>query len=148
MKMTDAIALSTDVNECLRISQSRFSPFSTSTVFFCFRCKVKIHVSSLVINRRKNSAKGSIEISPRRCFCSIVSKPGTHLVHNCFMSNVRCTALYVMPTRSSNSSTFSRRSSSNTILQIFFAIAGMLTPFWYVRFSARFKSCHQIILLM
>ena len=48
-----------------------------------------------------NIAKHSIETSSRRCFCSIVSKRGTHLAHSYFMSkfliNMRCTTLFEMP---------------------------------------------------
>jgi len=91
------------------------SPFSVH----CFDCsfvsgvKWWTHVSSMVMNRRKNSAlllrniaKHSIETSSRRCFCSIVSKRGTHLAHSCliskFSANMRCTALFEMFTMSAS----------------------------------------------
>ena len=83
------------------------SPVSVhcSDVFFIIGVKWWTHVSSTVINWRKNSvllrrnvAKHSIEMSPRRCFCSIVSKRCIHLVYSFLMSKfsviVVCTALF------------------------------------------------------
>ena len=113
--------------------------------FHCFDCsfvsdvKWWTHASARVMNRRKKSAlllwkidKHSIETSSRRCFCSIVSKRGTHLAHSFLMSkfsvNMWRTALFVMPTMSTRSRSFSRR-SSNTILWTFFTISVLVTSF-------------------
>ena len=92
------------------------------------------YVSSIVMNRRKTSAlllwniaKYLIKTFSRHCLCSLVRKHGDYLVHSFLMSkfpfNMRCTALFDMPTMSASSHTFSRRSSS-TILWIFFTSLG------------------------
>ena len=79
-----------------------------------------------------NIAKHSIETSSRRCYCSIVSKRGTHLVHSFLMSkfsvNMRWTTFFEMPTMSASSCTFNRRSSNN-ILWIFYIICVVVTSF-------------------
>ena len=126
--------------DCLRLLWSWFSPFSPLFwLFFVSGVKWLAHISSMVMNRRKKSAlllwniaKHSIETSSRRCFCSIVSKRGTHLVHSFLMFkfsvNMRCIALFEMPTISASPRTFSRR-SSNTILWIFFTFSVVVTSF-------------------
>ena len=77
-------------------------------------------------------AKHSIETSSRRCFCFIVSKRDTYLAHSFLMRrfsvNMRCIALFEMPTMSASSRTFSQR-SSNTILWIFLTISVVVTSF-------------------
>ena len=73
----------------------------------------------------------TLKTSSRRC-CSIVGKRGTHLAHSFLKSkfsvNMRCTALFEMPTMSASLRTFSWR-SSNTILWIFFTISVVVTSF-------------------
>ena len=114
------------------------------TVFFgvyyflsvhCFDCsfvsgvKWWTHVSSQVMNRRKklslllyNIAKHSIETSLRRCFCSIVSKRGTHLAYSSLMFefsvNIQCKALFKIRTISVSSRTFSGQSSNTSSWQL------------------------------
>ena len=117
-----------------------FSPFSPLFwLFLSLRLKWWIHVSPMVIDRRKKSAlllwniaKHSVETSSRCCFCSIVSKHGTHLAYSFLMSNfsvnIRCTGLFEIPTMSASPRTFSRQ-SSHTILWIFFTICVMVTSF-------------------
>ena len=136
---TDATTLPVDETDSAFLGAD--SPFSVH----CFDCsfvsgmKWWIHVSSMVMNRRKNSAllmwniaKHSIEIFSRRCFCSIVGKRGTHLVHRFLISkfsvNMRCAVLFEKPAMSASSCTSSRR-SPNAILWIFFTIPVLVTSF-------------------
>ena len=93
---------------CLRLLCNRFSPLSPFFwLFLRLRCEViDPCFLTIVMNRRKKSAlllwniaKHSIETSSRRCFCSIVSKRSTLLVHSFlvfkFSVNMRYTALFL-----------------------------------------------------
>ena len=80
---------------------------------FCLRCEV---IGPCFIHGYESTQKiGFIAVKhhqtldwniPWRCFCSIVSKCGTHLVHSFLMFkfsvNMRCTALFEMPTISAS----------------------------------------------
>lgn len=77
-------------------------------------------------------AKHSIETSSQCCFCYIVSKHGTHVIHSFvtskFSINMQCTILLDMSTMSVSSGTFSRR-LSNIILWVFLTISILVISF-------------------
>ena len=97
------------------------------------------HVSYMVMNRCQKSAlllwkidKHSIETFSRRCICSIVSQRGTLLAHSFhmskFLANIRCKALFEMPTMYAGSRTLGQR-LSNTNFWIFFTISLVVSSF-------------------
>lgn len=134
---TDAMTLSVD--ETLFAYFCVDSPLSVHCFdhFFISNVKWWIHISSMIMNWYKNFAYCSetspnTETSSRHCFCSIMSKCGTHLTHSfliyMFTVNMRCIALFEISTMADSSHTFSPR-SFNTIFWILFIVSGMVTSF-------------------
>ena len=98
---------------------------------------------------RRKLTKRSNETSSRCCFCSIVSKRGSHLSYSFltseFLVDMRCTALLEMPTMSASSRTFSR-----TISWVFFTISGGVTSFDRpprCSFRSRLNSANQYFIV-